>query len=711
MRLLASIVALILLGSAAFAQPAPGTINLRDATGTTHGDYNIAHPNAWTFSGPMDLDSLTVTGAASIGSLTLGTPLPVGSGGTGVASFVAGTPLLGNGTSPLTQGTISGTTTVFPVLDSAAVSGECARFDSSGGLVPTACAGFIANASGSDENTTATCSSGDTAVTLAAAEDFIDGQGIALEHCGATFSGASPSGLAVSPHGPTGSTSYAYRIACLDANGGVGAAISPVSISNGYATLGTIIQSSRQFSYNNVSWSTTCPAIAVWRSKSAGAYQLLGAFLSSETFTDSGLPQVTIPWIPATPPASALNDRLVTTISSGAGTVSITVADAPGNDASGAYARHDDTAALNAYLSANPNVHLPAGTFNIEAITLPTSVAALYGEGASTTVLAGWSLASPIITASGMPDGFRMSDMSIVAPAGTVWKALQVSSTTGCWLRDMSLSGGLGAILMTSTTRCSVVNNHIDAWYHYAIHDQSGNGDTISGNIVTVGSLPATGEAITLAVTNNSTVEGNTVLGGDYFAFLIDGGSHNRITGNTSLNSNNESYHIAGYSGSASWNQITDNTADSQDYSIDFCISISEDNANSVIMEENLISGNYLRYCGISAIGLDQLAGSSPQFIYNIVTNNTIFASNADAQAGMPDIWISGSGFTYTMVSGNTFMSGSGRVDYNIKELDTGNGLPDHTQVGANYGLVGASGFGSLTGTGSATLSGGGTGL
>ncbi len=58
----------------------------------------------------------------------------VPNGGTGVASFTAGLPILGNGVSALTQGTISGNTTVFGTITGATTNGDCVSFDASGNL-------------------------------------------------------------------------------------------------------------------------------------------------------------------------------------------------------------------------------------------------------------------------------------------------------------------------------------------------------------------------------------------------------------------------------------------------------------------------------------------------------------------------------------------------------------------------------------------------
>ena len=370
--------------------------------------------------------------------------------------------------------------------------------------------GGIANASGSAQNTTTTCVASNTAITLAAARDFVNGQGISLEHCGATFSGAAPTAFVVSAtseaslgQGPAGSTTYSYQIACVDAAGGVGAALSAVTITNGNATLGTVTQSARTIAYNAVTWTSTCPGVAIWRNRASAGYQLIGVFNNAAAvFTccpvgtygaeidDAGMPQVTIPFIPATPPVTALNDRLVTTISSGGGTTSLVLATAPSNAATGAYVRHDDTAALNTYFSANASASIPAGTFNVSAITFPTNLGAIRGAGKANTIFQGWNTSAYTLYGTGMPSGFSVQDLTITPVAVGSGNGLEIASTTNCRVSANSLSGQT-AIYMTGDTSCVVSDNDIVTWYNDAITELGGNGNIFRGNYVYPGQLRA----------------------------------------------------------------------------------------------------------------------------------------------------------------------------------------------------------------------------
>jgi len=59
------------------------------------------------------------------GAQTFTTPIAVGSGGTGQSTFTANAPLIGSGTSPVTVGSRSGTTTVFATATGTLTDGDC----------------------------------------------------------------------------------------------------------------------------------------------------------------------------------------------------------------------------------------------------------------------------------------------------------------------------------------------------------------------------------------------------------------------------------------------------------------------------------------------------------------------------------------------------------------------------------------------------------
>jgi hypothetical protein len=182
---------------------------------------------------------------------------------------------------------------------------------------------------GSIQTTNGAITSGTRALTLASAIDFANAQGIRINHAGAAFTLGSPSGLTVTPKGAGGTTIWNYQIASLDGAGGIGAAITAVSTGGGNSTLSTS-------NYNAISWTApggTAPlAYALYRSKGSGTALVLVAIVFGTTYNDYG-GNLTGPeggygipdWTPTSPLTASLNDWLLTSIASGAGTTSVTL--------------------------------------------------------------------------------------------------------------------------------------------------------------------------------------------------------------------------------------------------------------------------------------------------------------------------------------------------------------------------------------------------
>ncbi|MGH9482777.1 MAG: hypothetical protein ACRD1L_11885, partial [Terriglobales bacterium] len=116
-----------------------------------------------------------------------------------------------------------------------------------------------------------------------------------------------------------------------------------------------------------------------------------------------GVRPPTIPTIPATPPAAAVADALVTTIASGGGTTSLTLVASAVSTVTNAYAGHDNTAAFNAAFAAQnsgcvssqpvpgaafvgtcPAVLVPSGTYPVSgALLVPSAYGTINGTGQS----------------------------------------------------------------------------------------------------------------------------------------------------------------------------------------------------------------------------------------------------------------------------------------------------------------------------------------
>src|SRR5271156_700209 len=178
-----------------------------------------------------------------------------------------------------------------------------------------------ASVSGSSQNTTGTISGSSHTLALGSALDFLNGQGIRVNHAGAGSGLSAPSGCSVTPQGTPGLTAYAYVIVAISATGGYSAPVT-VSTSTGAATLtGT--------NYNYVACdAASAPTVgyAVYGNKSGTEnFQIISVFTSlSLSYGDTGLGSSPPPdYWPSAAPGSGAADWLVTTISTGAGTTSL----------------------------------------------------------------------------------------------------------------------------------------------------------------------------------------------------------------------------------------------------------------------------------------------------------------------------------------------------------------------------------------------------
>lgn len=208
---------------------------------------------------------------------------------------------------------------------------------------------YAFGAAGSMNSTTGTIATSASTLTLGAAIDFANGQGIRIDHAGTTFATNPPTSATVSIVGSSGTTTYAYRIAAFDSAGGIGAAISSFSVTTGNATLNTS-------TYNSLSWSA--PASG----PTPGGYAIYGRIGASPvligttfgtSFADQGQTAPVSPdWIPSTPPAAALADSLITTITAGGGSTTLTLAASAANNATAQPINHDDSAAISACLGS-----------------------------------------------------------------------------------------------------------------------------------------------------------------------------------------------------------------------------------------------------------------------------------------------------------------------------------------------------------------------
>lgn len=334
-----------------------------------------------------------------------------------------------------------------------AVSGDCTVISTGAITCSTfsvkALSGF--SVSGSSAATTGTVSAGSASLILAASNGFVDGQGIRINHAGAAYGGTPPSSLVVTPTGTTGATSYTYTIAPLTSTGGVGPAIATVTTATGNATL-------TSSNYNRLTWSigggvvayaiygstsgctTTCPLLAV---------------VAGGAFNDIGAGAVAGPdWVPTTNPASSLANWLITSVSSGGGTTSITLGTTATTAATAQVVAHDDTVGLQAWLDAcaagSHYCFLNTGTYNItSALNISTSLTiAGTGRWYSSSVI------TPAITVgafaiNGSSGALPSSISNLVISYGTPavgGAAISVTATGGSNVNSLSVFSSLSLI-------------------------------------------------------------------------------------------------------------------------------------------------------------------------------------------------------------------------------------------------------------------------
>lgn len=273
------------------------------------------------------------------------------------------------------------------------VAGQC-LYDNAGKVAAQTCSFVPAayGASGSTTSTTGTISGSASTLTLGAAIDFVNGQGIRVNGAGAAPTIGAATAFTATPAGTLGAISYTYYVEAVDGAGGVKTAAS-ATFSNG------AIQLINGTSTVNLAWTagTGSPAGYAILVKCTGCVQYtsspqLIAVVNTTSFTDTGTAVLASPdWLPTTNLAADQADWLVTTISSGAGTTTLTLGttatttvSAPGYN----NALHDDTTAIqnaiNAAQTAHGKVHLVGTAGNLFRTTSTLTISShieLFGDG------------------------------------------------------------------------------------------------------------------------------------------------------------------------------------------------------------------------------------------------------------------------------------------------------------------------------------------
>jgi hypothetical protein len=210
-------------------------------------------------------------------------------------------------------------------------------------------------------------------LVLSAASDFVVGNGVMIAHAGAACGSVKGGNCvsaptpAVTVKGAGGSTTYAYKLACIDGLGGIGPAGTAGSTASGNATFAATIPANEiaghyTGNYNAVTWSgnAACFEVAIYRNNVLIASEY-SAPSGTMTYNDIGIAAWTNRDLPSAPPSSALNDNYIGIIQTLNGTTA-TVAPVLGASVTGAMLYHSDTPLIQAAITMG-NVDLGAAAY------------------------------------------------------------------------------------------------------------------------------------------------------------------------------------------------------------------------------------------------------------------------------------------------------------------------------------------------------------
>lgn len=331
---------------------------------------------------------------------------------------------------------------------------------------------------GSGTQSTGAITAGTKTLTITPAADFQNCQGIAVWGAGATMATSAPTITSAVQRGVTGSTSYKFYISWFDALGGY-TAPSSVTVANGNATL----THANDILITMPSAPTGMVGYIVWVSINGGA-AVYATAANTNTLSWTGYFQNWRPtWVPASNPSVAQNDWLVSNITAGAGSTTLTLADAAVTTVTSAPVLHDETAALNQLKTLYPNgvqARLGCGTYNItSAVVLSADNSGtpsakwitLIGDGMCTNIQPFgaanyFEIKGSTLTA--LADGFVISNIYIPAYNSLGGEAVYSTFTTREWLVNVVIDHPFSGI---------EINKGNDFhWEHLRIYDRWGYG-------------------------------------------------------------------------------------------------------------------------------------------------------------------------------------------------------------------------------------------
>ena len=240
-------------------------------------------------------------------------------------------------------------------------------------------------ASGSDGTTNGSICAGSKTLIISSPIDFENGEGVDIADAGSPPTVSAPTSITATPTGAAGSTTYTYAVAALDGNGGITAAVTATT-STGNATLSTT-----NYIALSVNAVPNAKGYLWWRTECGGAPSTTGflAMTYGTDYRDQGYDTSTPPFgIPIAVPSHPVGGPLITKITAGAGSGSLTLADSAGSTVTSGAVLHDDTTALQEAFNLAGPVYLPAGIYNISrSLVIPNSNTDIFGAAIDKTIV------------------------------------------------------------------------------------------------------------------------------------------------------------------------------------------------------------------------------------------------------------------------------------------------------------------------------------
>jgi len=274
-------------------------------------------------------------------------------------------------------------------------------------------------------------------VTITPKADFQNGQTVMCAHAGLPSTATAPSALTVLATDPsgTGATTWTYNTCTFDAVTGQMSGCTSAFITNTPA-----LNSNLSGNNNLLHWTGGANGTATAIYNQTGLIGLIPIGVTS--FRDVGQAVETFNELPTTPPSSALNQRLSTTISTGGGTTSLVLASAATPAVSGQFFSHDDTVAIQAAFAAaqaqGKPLHFPPGSYNY------------FGAGLAPTTAA-FSINGEPPLAGSVSDATGSAGQSIVFLSAGGSFINDSATLVQMQLRDMTIVGGMNQVRLTGT--------------------------------------------------------------------------------------------------------------------------------------------------------------------------------------------------------------------------------------------------------------------